>query len=52
MRWCYHPLTLADTGTVKSVDNVSGTGMITPDNGGQDVRMVFRPKPVKLICHV
>jgi hypothetical protein len=45
-------LTLADTGTIKSVDNVLGIGMITPDKGGDDIRMVFRPKPVTLVCHV
>jgi hypothetical protein len=42
-------LTLADTGTVKSVDIVSGTGLIRPDKGGEDVLMVFK---LKNVCHV
>jgi hypothetical protein len=42
-------LTLADTGMVKSVNNVLGIGMITPDKGGNDVPMVI---PRKNVCHV
>jgi hypothetical protein len=44
-------LTLTDTGTAKSVDNVLGIGMITPDKGGNDVLMVFHP-PASRVCRV
>jgi hypothetical protein len=38
-------LTLADTGTVKLVDIISGVALIRPDQNGDDVG-------VKLVCHV